>query len=226
MSVRRLAGTLLAIAGAAGFTAGLASVSAGMRDVMRADGGFCASGGPYVIAHQCSAGDVRLLTAGIFGGLVAAAVYAAATGMLGRPASAGLLAWTALFGALGWNFITLGLHPGAGQGLSGGWLFTGGLFWLMALGGLYPFLTGLVSWLRDYGQPSMASRSTQPLVRAVVLTGAPSGVGTLGVPAAGPLRGQAGRRTGLAAAGAWAAATVIGVGVGLALSAPLIAALR
>lgn len=52
MSTRRLAGALVAFAGAAGFTACLLSLFTGMRDVMRTDGGFCASGGPYVIAHQ------------------------------------------------------------------------------------------------------------------------------------------------------------------------------
>ena len=51
MTGRRITGFLLVIAGAAGFTAGLKSLVAGFRDVIQIDGGSCASGGPYVIAH-------------------------------------------------------------------------------------------------------------------------------------------------------------------------------
>jgi len=51
VSARRLAGALVTLLGAAGFTACLLSMFSGIRDVMRADRGFCASGGPYVIAH-------------------------------------------------------------------------------------------------------------------------------------------------------------------------------
>ena len=139
MTGRQLTGVLLTIGGAAAVTGCLAALSSGMRDVMQTDGGFCAGGGPYVIANQCSAGDIRLVTIGIMGGLVAAAVYAAGTSLLGRSASAAaLVTWAAMFGVLGWNFISLGLHPGPNQGASSGWLFTGGTFWLMALSGLIP----------------------------------------------------------------------------------------
>jgi hypothetical protein len=66
----RFAGVVLTMAGAAGVTVCLASASGGFRDVMQTDGGFCASGGPYVIVSQCSAGDARMITAGVMGGLV------------------------------------------------------------------------------------------------------------------------------------------------------------
>ena len=119
MPGRRLTGVLLTIAGAASVTVCLASASGGFRDVMRTDGGFCASGGPSVIVNQCSAGDVRMITVGVMGGLVAAAIYAAGTRLLGRSASSAALAlWVALFGALGWNFISLGLRPAAETGSS------------------------------------------------------------------------------------------------------------
>jgi hypothetical protein len=72
--MRRLLGVLLIVFGAAAVSACLRSAFTGMRDVMRSDGGTCASGGPYVIAQQCSSGDVRLIMVGIIGGLVAVAI--------------------------------------------------------------------------------------------------------------------------------------------------------
>ena len=54
---------------------------------MQADGGFCASGGPYVVARQCSGGDMRLLMAGILGGLLCTAILVAATAGLHETVS-------------------------------------------------------------------------------------------------------------------------------------------
>ncbi len=88
MSAKRLVAALVAFAGAAAFTACLLSLLSGMRDVMQADGGFCASGGPYVIAHQCSSSDIRLIMIGIFGALIAAGFYAGGTAGRGRSAPA------------------------------------------------------------------------------------------------------------------------------------------
>jgi len=76
MSAKRLMAALVAFAGATAFTACLLALVAGMRDVMQTDGDFCASGGPYVIAHQCSSADIRLIMVGIFGALIAAGFYA------------------------------------------------------------------------------------------------------------------------------------------------------
>ena len=254
MTTRRVTGALLALAGAAGFTACLASVFTGMRDVMRTDGGFCASGGPYVIAHQCSGGVMRLLMVGILGMLVAAACYAGGTSALGRPgSSAGLAAWTALFGALGWNFISLGLHPLARQGVSTGWLASGGVFWLMAAGGLVAFLAIVAGDLRDAGRPGTAV-GVQPLVRAAVLPSLeyprPSGArgwqpgGGGGWEPGGPPGWEPGgtgawqpggapvavtsppaRGTERRLAGIWLVTSLAGAGIGLALSPSLIAAL-
>jgi len=164
--VRRLLGAACVIAGAAGVTACLLAASAGMRDVMRTDGGFCASGGPYVIANQCSGADERLLLVGILGGLVATAVLAGGGSLFGRTGSSGLLAWVATFGLLGWNFISLSIHPPAGQPGTGGWLISGVVFWLLAVCGLVPLLSGVFSDLRTAGRPDPVAASMQPLVRA------------------------------------------------------------
>jgi len=101
VSAKRFVAALVAFAGATAFTACLLALVGGMRDVMVTDGGFCASGGPYVIAHQCSNADIRLIMIGIFGALIAAGFYAGSAGLGSRAASAGLLLWAALFGSAG-----------------------------------------------------------------------------------------------------------------------------
>ena len=166
MTVRHPVASLLVAVGAAGVTACLDSAFTGMRDVMVTDGGACAGGGPYVIAHQCTGADVRLLMVGILGTLISAGFYLAGTGMLGgRTGTAGLLIWTALFGTLGWNFIDLGLHPPTGMS-GGGWLFIGVVFWLMAAGGLIPAIGSAASWLRRGGRPEPPVAAALPTVRA------------------------------------------------------------
>jgi hypothetical protein len=168
---RRLAGLLLVVVGAGAVAMCLRSLYAGMRDVMVTDGGSCGSGGPYVVAHACSGSDTRLLLVGIFGGLVATAVLAGGTGLLGLDMPAGLLAWAAMFGALGWNFVSLGAHPGAGQSGSGGWLICGVVFWLLALGGLVPAVGRIRGELGGSRHPDPAITAMQPLVRAVQVPG-------------------------------------------------------
>jgi hypothetical protein len=172
----RVIGLPLVAVGAAGFVACLVCVYSGMRDVMRTSGGFCASGGPYAIApgHQCSSGDVRLMLVGILGGLVFAGVVAAATGWLeGSVVGVSLLMWSALFGALGWNFLQLAINPPKGQSSTGGWIASGAVFELMALGGLIPVLIMLAGWLRRGGRAEPAPTPIQPLVKAAV----PGGLG-------------------------------------------------
>jgi hypothetical protein len=231
VTARRLTGFLLAIAGAAGFTACLRSLAAGMEDVIRVDGGSCASGGPYVVAHQCSGADIRLIMVGIFGGLVAAAVYAGGTSALGRPgSSAGLLLWTALFGLLGWNFISTGLHAPAGQGTLPGFLFTGAMFVLMALGGLIVLLVSVTSDLRSAGRPSPAVAGLQPLVRAAVVPGGTVMSGAMFAPGAmitpNSVASPAARSGELLRAGIWLLASVAGAGLGIVLSSTLISLLH
>jgi hypothetical protein len=239
--MRRLLAAIGVVAGAAGLTAFLLSASRGMRDVMVTDGGFCASGGPYVIARQCSGGDMRLLLVGILAGLACAGAYLIGTAGLGQSAAAaGLLAWTAPFGVLGWNFISLGLRPGAGRAASSGWLVTGGVFWAMALGGLVLALVTLAGTLRAAGRLSPAMSGPQPLVRAVIPPGlASSGWqpndiggwrgsvgGMAGAGGVGGLQASPGRAAAIMSAFAWLVASLAGVAVGIAVSSSLIAALK
>jgi hypothetical protein len=234
MTARRLTGLVLAIAGAAGFTACLKSLVTGMQDVVKIDGGSCASGGPYVVAHQCSGTDTRLIMVGILGGLVAAAVYAGGTSALGRPtSSAGLLTWTALFGLLGWNFISTGLHPPAGHGTLSGLLFTGAMFVLMALGGLIVLLVSMTSDLRDAGRPSTVITGMQPLVRAAVVpgfAGLQPGAGGAWQPGGAVMPNSVAspvaRGGELLRAGIWLLASVAGAGLGIVLSSTLITLLH
>ena len=239
MSPRRLVAALVAFAGATAFTACLLSMVSGMRDVVVTDGGFCASGGPYVISHQCSSSDIRLIMIGIFGALIAAAFYAGGTAGLGsRAASAGLLLWAALFGTLGWNFLSTGRHNGAA-----GLLFTGVLFLVMAAGGLLPLLFSLAGDLRKAGRPDPAIPGMQPLVRAAVpaapgpatafqpgmTTGfQPAGAWQPGpAPAVGLVtRNQTTRSTELLRTGIWLVVSLAGTGLGIALSSSLITMLR
>ena len=206
-----LAGAALTIAGAAGGTVCLASASDGFRDVMQTDGGFC---GPYASVSQCSAGDLRMISIGVIGGLVAAAIYAIGTRALGGSASsAGLVIWVALFGALGWNFISLGLRPAAEAGASSGWLFTGGMFWLMAFGGLIPLLTGLAGDLR-------------PGVRGEPTYLGPGGVAYFGPREVAYLGTRSLVRSGAGRIGMWVVGSLAGTGLGLAATSGLIGALR
>lgn len=237
MTTRRQAGAVMILVGTAAFTACLWSVATGMRDVMRVDGGFCASGGPYVVAHQCSGGDIRLLMVGIFGGLLSAALYAGGSSALGRPASsAGLIAWSAMFGVLGWNFINQYLHPVAGQSGSIGFLIPGILFEVMAVGGLIPLIGGIKDDLRRGNRPddSFARVSGPPIVRAVV----PSGfVSTQQLAydnwSPGAMNGsladavpQPKLTLPLANLGIWLATSAVGAVIGLVLSSSLINVLK
>jgi hypothetical protein len=236
MTGRRIVAALVTVVGAAGFTVCLLALYAGARDVMRTDGGFCASGGPYVIAHQCSGADVRLMMVGILGGLFAVAIYAGGSSALrGRASSAGLLAWTALFGLLGWNFIQQALHRAPGQSTPTGPLVSGSLFLLMALGGFIPFLAALISDLRSGDRPDPAISAMQPLVQASVTAGVPSGTGawpsaTMPAPGVVPVYGPAAKRStsgsGRLRTGAWLLASLAGMAVGFAVSSSLITLLR
>jgi hypothetical protein len=232
VSGKRLVAALVAFGGAAAFTACLLAMVAGMRDVMRTDGGFCASGGPYVIAHQCSTADIHLIMVGIFGALIAAGCYAGGSAGLGsKAASAGLVLWAALFGTLGWNFLS------AGRSGASGMLVTGVLFLVMAAGGLIPVLLRLAGDLRGPAvRPDPVYPGMQPLVRAAVpaipglrpgpaTTFQPGAVPGI-VPGAGTVSRVADRSTELLRTGAWLIVSLAGTGLGIALSTSLISALR
>jgi len=133
--------------------------------------GTCASGNtPYQISQPCPAGtgtDILLLVAGIFGGLIGAAIFAFRGDPawdrdrpLNRPGafSFGLFAWGLFFAATGATSLIASLADEAVKGSSGGQLgglIVGGTFLLMGLPALLIALWGLVSRLgsRD-GRPA------------------------------------------------------------------------
>lgn len=158
------AGVLL---GAAGFTAALTCMYRGMRSVMIEAGGYCAQGGPYEIANECTNAQVTLLMVGIFAMLIFGALFAGATTAIGNSGMGAMfLMWAALFGALGWNFIELGINPPDDSGLAWGWLISGVVFILMALGGLVPALQMVFEWRQRGGEEETLFEA--PIVRANV----------------------------------------------------------
>ena len=76
-----------------GLAASLAVLWLGMRAVMGV-GGFCAEGGPYVIAHHCPEGTAWLIPLAVFAGLGSAGLTAWKGASLGAP-------WSGLIG-LAW----------------------------------------------------------------------------------------------------------------------------
>jgi len=172
-------GTALA---AAGVAAGITAVYIGMRDLMVESGGTCASGGPYEIANECSSGQIGLL----FGGIVALLVFTALHAAMEHWADGPRIGWPAIVGvlflALGWNFIDLGLDPPRDDGTSIGWLVSGVVFWLMAVGFLAPAAMRAAEWLRRGGEPepvvfSQATvRAAAPVLGAQAPASAPAPV--------------------------------------------------
>lgn len=166
--------------GAVGFAGGLTALYLGMRDLMY-DGGSCASGGPYAIENQCTNDQITLLMGGIFVMLIFGGVLLGASSRFGGSSflGTGLLMWAALFGALGYNFISLGLNPPENMSGAAGWIVSGVVFWLMALGGLIPGFAELKSFVARGDDPS-PTMFKSPLVRAGVpvapLPGFPNGM--------------------------------------------------
>ncbi len=126
----------LAALGYAGGAMCITLLFLGMRTVMDI-GGYCAEGGPYVIAQGCPDAAMPSMFLGIFGLFLFGAIatgYGVRVG--GIWAGAPLLGWSALFGALGWNFMQYGVFaPPFGQ-IEWGWAICGVMFWLMAAGPL------------------------------------------------------------------------------------------
>src|SRR4051812_17377158 len=111
-------------------------------------GGYCAEGGPYVIAQHCPEGTALLLPVSIFAGLGSAALVGWKGARLGsRWAALVALAWPALFISLGWNFLQFAFAPPEGMdGIELGWLIPGILFVIMGTVPLIGFLPGGKGW--------------------------------------------------------------------------------
>ena len=160
----RVLGLVGVAAGSAGFTACLAALATGMRNVMESNGGSCASGGPFAInpSQVCSSADTRLLLAGILGTLGYAAVIAASTALVRGPLLGSvLLMWGSVFGVLGWTFIDLAMHPPAGLTGVAGWYLSGALFVAMAAAGAVP---GIALVVQSILRPDAADAPIDPTV--------------------------------------------------------------
>ena len=101
----------------------------GMRSVMDI-GGFCASGGPYVIENECPQGIASTMTVAPMVMIISMFMY---IGFSGGGAGF-ILPWAAVFISLGYNFWTYALTPPVGEGIVWGWMMPAIMFFLM--GGL------------------------------------------------------------------------------------------
>lgn len=162
----RVAAYLLGIAG---LTFCITLLWLGMRAVMDL-GGYCASGGPYVISVQCPDAVIATTPLSILGGFLAAGLILwGGAGLGGSWAGLVFLAWPALFLSLGWNFLEYGFFPPDG-GLVWSWLFCGVLFVLM---GAIPLVVA-VGAMRGSGDAGRAYASGRVVVRPRPIAPAPS----------------------------------------------------
>lgn len=195
------------LVGAAGFSLGLTALYRGMRSVMIEAGGFCASGGPYEIANECSGGQITLTFVGVFVMIGFGLMFAGASNAAGGSGmGAAFLMWAALFGSLGFNFLQLGFDPPDGSGLAWGWIVPGVVFELMALGGLIPAIQMVREWAQRGGEPEEIFKP--PLVRAQIPGRDPEPSLPVGqpIPVEGPADGGNGMRDGWI----WLALTIAG----------------
>jgi hypothetical protein len=131
----------------AAFTMSFTILYLSMRAVIGV-GGFCAEGGPYVIATHCPGNTAWLTPLSIYLGLASAALYLLVARGLG--ASLLLWAWPILFIGLSLNFFESGLDP---ESMGGTGLFLGAMFFIM---GAVPAF----AWLRQRGNVSAAIAGT------------------------------------------------------------------
>lgn len=134
----------------AGFTLAFTLLFLSMRAVIGV-GGYCAEGGPYVIATHCPDNTAWLTPLSIYIGLAAVGLGIAVTRGLG--AALALWAWPTLFIGLSLNFLQSGLDPES-MGIVG--LALGGMFFVM---GVIPF----IAWIRQPGNLSAAVAGTSHL---------------------------------------------------------------
>ena len=132
---------VLAIVVATAFVIGAAEtlVWLGARGIMTL-GGFVATGGPYVIAHEAP-GWVWVLPVSIVSLVIAMQTSKGLSDSHDTP-SLMLLAWSALFLTMGVNFLDFGLRSPSG-GIAIGWLICAPIFFAMGGGGIYAFVQSL-----------------------------------------------------------------------------------
>ncbi len=135
-------------AGTAGAVACLVAFSRAMRSVMVEAGGFCASGGPYVIANECDEGTITILMVAVPLGLLFMGIRALFTTWVRGPGIGLFPAMGIMFAVLGWNFIQLGFDPPGDATRSWGWIVSGIAFWVMALGFMIPLIWRIPRWFR------------------------------------------------------------------------------
>lgn len=148
------------VAIALGISACMTITWLGMRGIMDL-GGFVASGGPYVIAHQAP-GWVWLLPVSLV--LLVVLMFASQemNSAYDTP-SLMLLTWSLLFLTLGFNFLTYGLNPPGGGGLAWGWLVCAVAFFAMGAGGLWALRDAVkVGWEYDRKKAAEEGRPVRP----------------------------------------------------------------
>lgn len=135
------------------------------------EGGFVASGGPYVIAHPAPEGFWILPIAfiGMVSFPIAHAFFA------NRIKGFGLIyaTWCAVWTAIGATTLWYGFNPPGGGGLAGGWLTMGGIFLVVGIGSIAVYVwTKPLAEMRDV---VMATRSRM-IYSAMTLAALAAGV--------------------------------------------------
>ena len=130
----RVVDALLCLAGVAGIAAGITLLALDGRALMDI-GGFCAEGGPYVIATHCPHNSDVIFLLGFLGGGAAILLAASKSSAIGvGGGTVFLLAFAAAFGVIGLESIVGGLDPpGDEPGWAWGWLIMGSIFVAAAL---------------------------------------------------------------------------------------------
>ena len=120
---------LLGLAGVAGIAAGITLLALDGRALIDI-GGFCAEGGPYVIATHCPQNSAVIFLLGFLGGGAAVVLAEWKSSAIGLGSGTVLLlAFTAVFGVIGLETLLAGFDPpGDEPGWAWGWLVMGTMF--------------------------------------------------------------------------------------------------